>query len=98
QLGSALGENDEREDYLRAEIRRDGYDIVAYPFSRQDSSMLRTLARANGLIIRAPHAPALAAGSRCPVMILRPFEAAATTAQGGGATGSQGSISTSSKA
>ena len=63
--GADLAANDQREDYLRCTL--DGE--VATPFSRQDSSMLKTLARADALLIRAPHAAALPAGS--PVRIIR---------------------------
>jgi molybdopterin molybdotransferase len=43
----------------------------AMPFGRQDSSMLKVLADANGLIIRPPHAPAAAEGDACRVLMLR---------------------------
>ena len=58
RLGCALPQNDRRQEYLRSRIERaeDG-SLVATPFSRQDSSMLATLARADGLVVRAPHAP-----------------------------------------
>jgi len=65
--GADLAANDQREDYLRCVLSEDG--AVATPFGRQDSSMLKTLARADGLLIRAPHAPALAAGA--PVRVIR---------------------------
>jgi molybdopterin molybdotransferase len=70
--GEPLPGNDEREDYLRAALarRRDGV-LVATAFPRQDSSMLATLARAQCLLIRPAHAPALAAGDPCPVIVLR---------------------------
>jgi molybdopterin molybdotransferase len=44
---------------------------VATPFGIQDSSMLRMLADANGLIVREPFAPAAAAGAACSVLMLR---------------------------
>ena len=68
-LTEPLGENDERQDYLRAKLGNgaDGALIVT-PFSRQDSSMLAMLAAADCLIVRAPHAPALEAAS--PVEII----------------------------
>ena len=58
RLGSALPQNDRRQDYLRSRIEtaEDGA-LVALPFARQDSSMLATLAQADGLVVRAPHAP-----------------------------------------
>ncbi|MGN6538092.1 MAG: molybdopterin molybdotransferase MoeA [Mesorhizobium sp.] len=71
RLGAAMRENDRREDYVRAVVREDDGRLVATPFGIQDSSMLRKLADANGLIVRAPHAPAAAEGDACPVLMLR---------------------------
>ena len=48
-----------------------GGEAVATPFGVQDSSMLRMLADANGLIVRVPFAPAAAAGEACSVLMLR---------------------------
>jgi len=62
--GADLPANDQREDYLRCHLESG----VATPFPRQDSSMLKTLARADALLIRAPHAPAVARGT--PVRII----------------------------
>ena len=57
-LGGDLKANDARQDYMRAGLARttDG-DLIATAQSRQDSSMLATLAASEALIIRAPHAP-----------------------------------------
>ncbi|MDP5278186.1 molybdopterin molybdotransferase MoeA [Sphingomonas sp. DG1-23] len=63
-LGEPLAANGERTDYLRAEIR----DGRVFASTLQDSAMLRTLARATCLIVRAPHAPAARTGD--PVEIL----------------------------
>ena len=53
RLGSELGENDEREDYLRASLgRSDDAGLIATPFGKQDSSMFATIARSDALIIR----------------------------------------------
>lgn len=71
RLGAAMQANDLRQDYVRAVVREDGGELVATPFSIQDSSMLRMLADANGLIVRAPFAPASAAGDSCSVLMLR---------------------------
>jgi len=69
-LGIDLPANDERQDYLRATLAlRDG-QMVAKPFPIQDSSMVEPLAKADCLIIRAPYAPAAAAGSACHVVKL----------------------------
>ncbi|WP_439549561.1 molybdopterin molybdotransferase MoeA [Falsiroseomonas sp.] len=62
--GTALAENDKRFDHLRAILSRDRDGrVVATPFPQQDSSMLKTLARAEALILRAPYAPALPEGA-----------------------------------
>jgi len=70
-LGSDLAENDQRQDYLRATLSnsRDGLpSATALP--KQDSSNLSTLARADCLIIRAPHAPPAKAGDPCRIIRL----------------------------
>ena len=48
---------------------RDGR-LVATPFPVQDSSMIRVLAEADALVLRAPHAPAAPAGSPCRIIRL----------------------------
>jgi molybdopterin molybdotransferase len=76
KLGRDLPANDGREDYLRSTLsfEADG-TAVATPFEKQDSSMLSRLARADCLVVRAPHAPAAQAGSRVPIVPLGPFGA-----------------------
>jgi molybdopterin molybdotransferase len=69
-LGSDLPENDERADYLRAQLREGPDGPVATPFPTQDSSMMAPLAQAGCLVIRQPHAPAAKAGSRCEMVRL----------------------------
>ena len=71
RLGAALPENDRRFDFLRArlETTADG-EVVAVPFPLQDSSMLKTLARADALVLRAPHAPPAAAGATAEIIPL----------------------------
>src|ERR671932_1139734 len=66
-LGRDLGANDERQDYLRAGLEEDRGRLVATPFERQDSSMLATLARADCLVIRPPHAPPARRGDSCRI-------------------------------
>lgn len=70
-LGKPMAANDGRQDYVRARLEagRDGLP-VAIPFDRQDSSMTRTLADADALIIRAAHAPQAEAGELCPIIKL----------------------------
>jgi len=71
RLGTDLKANDQREDYLRAALARGPEGaVVANPFRAQDSSMMATLAKADGLIVRAPHAPALKAGEPVDVIPL----------------------------
>ncbi|GAA0728818.1 molybdopterin molybdotransferase MoeA [Sphingomonas japonica] len=62
--GSALPANGDRLDYMRATLA----DGVATPADAQDSSMLRTLARAQCLIVRQPHAPPMAKGERVDIL------------------------------
>jgi len=70
-LGRQVAANDLREDYLRArlEARGDGR-LIATPVDHQDSSLLGNLAAARALVIRAPFAPAAAAGSACDILRL----------------------------
>src|SRR5665213_56444 len=72
-LGRDVAANDQREDYLRARLdeRADGA-LIATPVNHQDSSLLGNLAAARALLIRAPLAPAAAAGSACDFVRL-PF-------------------------
>ena len=68
-LGRDLEKNDRRQDYLRARLTRDSDGaLLAEAFSAQDSSMISLLAHADGLIVRAPHAPAAPAGKRVDVL------------------------------
>ena len=70
-LGCDLPANDERADYLRARLALDPAGVpIAMPAAVQDSSMLTPLAAADCLLLREPHAPAAAAGSRCRVLRL----------------------------
>jgi len=71
RLGAPLRANDHRADFLRARLGRDSDGgLVATAFERQDSAMLRVLAEADALILRAPHAPALEAGAMVEVIRL----------------------------
>jgi molybdopterin molybdotransferase len=70
-LGCDLPQNDERADYLRAQLTRDATGMpIATPSAVQDSSMLAPLAAADCLLIRDPYAPAAPAGSRCRILRL----------------------------
>ena len=70
-LGRDVGENDVREDYLRARLteREDGTRI-ATPVNHQDSSLLANLSAAQALVIRSPFAHAAKAGSPCEILRL----------------------------
>lgn len=63
-LGEPLPANGPRADYLRA-AHRDGRVVAA---AIQDSSMLRTLARADCLIVRIPHAPPAKSGDSVEIL------------------------------
>jgi molybdopterin molybdotransferase len=70
-LAEGIAGNDSRQDYVRALVSKDANGLLAKPFGVQDSSMLRILADANGLIIRPPQAPAAPAGTVVPVLMMR---------------------------
>jgi molybdopterin molybdotransferase len=68
--GSDLPANKGRRDYMRARLSTDVHGRrIAIPQPLQDSSLLTELQQSQALLIREPHAPALAAGE--PVRILR---------------------------
>ena len=70
-LGKDVAANDQREDYLRAQLsRRNDGQWIATPVSRQDSSLLGFLAAAQGLVIRPPFAPAAAKEARVDILRL----------------------------
>ncbi|MFM9828320.1 MAG: molybdopterin molybdotransferase MoeA [Sphingomonas sp.] len=64
ELGAALSANDSRQDYLRATWQ--GGTVI--PAAMQDSAMLTTLAAADCLIVRAPHAPAAKQGDMVDIL------------------------------
>lgn len=71
-LAAPVPANDHRADHLRATLSDDpARGLLAAPFARQDSSLLRLLAEADALVLRAPHAPALDAGATVRVIALR---------------------------
>jgi molybdopterin molybdotransferase len=70
-LGAAVKANDLRADHLRATIDTDQSGrVIVTPFPVQDSAMLRRLARADALILRAPHAAAAAEGAQVGIIRL----------------------------
>lgn len=71
RLTQDLGQNDRRQDYLRATLSHDADGTPAVtPFQRQDSSMMRLLQQADCFILRAPHADPAPAGSTVSCMAL----------------------------
>lgn len=68
----ALAANDHRQDYLRAKLYADSAgNLMAEPFEKQDSSMMKIFAHSDCLIVRPPHAPPLPEGAPCPIVLLR---------------------------
>ena len=71
EVGADLGANDERQDHLRARLVSGPQGrLLAIPFDKQDSSMMRTFREADCLIVRPPHAVAAPAGSLVPILRL----------------------------
>lgn len=69
KLTQPLAANDVRQDYLRARLCRDANgDLAITPYSRQDSSMQRTLAMAEALIIRPAFAEPVDSGAQVSFM------------------------------
>lgn len=75
ELAVPLGANGERRDFVRTRLDAGvrGDRPRAQPARRQDSAMLATLAQADGLIDRAPHAAAQPAGSLVRVVRFHDF-------------------------
>ena len=69
-LGDDLGENDLRQDYIRARLEtNDNGERIARPFSRQDSAMQARFTEADCLIVRLAHAPAIKAGEHVEILL-----------------------------
>ena len=70
-LTQDLGENDKRQDYLRAKLSTNpSGQLQATPFERQDSAMLNLLRKADCLVIRAPFASPVAKGTEVEIIRL----------------------------
>jgi molybdopterin molybdotransferase len=69
-LGRDLNANDFRQDYLRASLKEKDGRLIAQPFPVQDSSMLLLIAKADCLVVRPPHAPAIKAGEEVDIVPL----------------------------
>lgn len=70
RLATGLKPNDSRQDYLRARVEQRGDERFVVPFGVQDSSMLTSLARADALIVRRPHALAAVEGDKVEILLL----------------------------
>ncbi|MGM0584609.1 MAG: gephyrin-like molybdotransferase Glp [Pseudomonadota bacterium] len=74
RLAGPVGSNGPREHYARARLSREAGDgtgeLTATLESRQDSSLLSVLARADALAVLPPHAPAMPAGEWIEVIRL----------------------------
>jgi molybdopterin molybdotransferase len=69
RLAVDLPANGPREDYMRATLKRsDDGVLVATPAESQDSSLVKTIARAEGLIVRPIRAEPAKAGDACRVI------------------------------
>ncbi len=70
-LGADVGENDQRQDFLRATLHTSpAGHLVATPFGQQGSAQLNILAQSQALIVRPPHASAQKAGTPCHILHL----------------------------
>lgn len=70
-LATELGENDKRQDYLRATLERDSKgQLLATPFARQDSAMLNLLRQADCLVVRPPFAKPAKSGDEVEILRL----------------------------
>jgi molybdopterin molybdotransferase len=68
-LAAALPANGVRQDYMRATLSKGDDGVwLATPASNQDSSLVRTLAGAEALIVRPPHALAAEKGETCRIL------------------------------
>lgn len=84
-LGADLPANGPRQDYMRASLSLEEFEValtqrsermllpVATPHLIQDSSMLSILERSEALLVRPPHAAAAHAGEPCRIIRIRRF-------------------------
>ncbi len=71
RIDCELPANDERQDYLRATLKRaDSGALGVSPFKRQDSSMLSLLANCEALIVRPPFDPSISEGDTVNIIPL----------------------------
>jgi molybdopterin molybdotransferase len=73
-ITSDLPKNDQRQDYLRANMGvGDGGMTIVRPAQRQDSSMMATLANADAFIVRPPFDPPISAGDTVSILPMPRF-------------------------
>jgi len=69
RLAVDLPRNGPRQDYMRCSLAWDADGVLAAtPAELQDSSLVKVMARAEGLIVRAPRAGAAKAGDPCRII------------------------------
>ena len=69
RIDRALAANDERQDYLRANLEAsESGELAVSPFERQDSSMISLLANSEALIVRPPFDPPVSKGDMVKVI------------------------------
>ena len=69
RLAVAMPANGLRQNYVRCALARDADGVlVATPAALQDSSLVKVMARAEGVIVRPPQAEAARPGDRCQVI------------------------------
>jgi molybdopterin molybdotransferase len=69
RLATDVAANGPRQDYMRCAFAEDEDGVLlATPAELQDSSLVKVMARADGLIVRPPRAPAARAGDPCRVI------------------------------
>lgn len=71
RLTLPIGATGDRRDHLRARYGQEGAERVVTPASAQDSSLIRTLAGSNALIVREPGAPPARAGEIVETLDIR---------------------------
>ena len=70
RLAADMPANGPRQDYVRCALRRGADGILAAtPAPLQDSSLVKTMARSDGLIVRPPLAEAARAGDPCRMVV-----------------------------
>ena len=69
RLALDMNANGPRQDYARCALARDADGVlIATPAKAQDSSLVKVMAGADGLIVRPPHAGPAKAGDPCRVI------------------------------